>query len=131
MATDPISAALAVAHTGPIRGSDPGRVDTHDISVPGESYIVPADVVSALGQGNTEHGFSILSKVFPPTRAMGGRTAVPIVAASGEYAIAPEHVARIGGGDVMKGHKALREAMTIIRNKHIQTLKKLPKPARG
>lgn len=131
---DPVQAALALAHTGPIHGADPGRTDTREISVPGESFVVPADVVSALGQGNTAHGFKILSSVYPPAsqhRADGGKVAVPIIAADGEYVIGPEHVARIGGGDLKRGHQALRDAMTLIRNKHIQTLKKLPKTARG
>lgn len=129
---DPVKAALEIAHTGAVKSDGPGRTDTEEISVPGESYVVPADIVSALGQGNTANGMRVLEHMFPPTRmnrASGGK--VPIVAAGGEYVIGPEHVGRVGGGDMKKGHQALRDFVQIVRKKHISTLKHLPKPARG
>lgn len=132
---DPVKAALEIAQTGSVRGADPGRVDTHEISVPAESYVVPSDVVSFLGQGNTAHGHRLLESVFPPMpagHAAGGAVSkVPVIVASGEYIIHPAHVAKIGGGDLKKGHNALREWVGLERAKHIATLKKLPKPARG
>ena len=127
-----IQAALEVATSGALRGRTGGRTDNQNISVPGESYVVPSDVVSALGEGNTEAGFAALEKLFPPPpveRADGGK--VPIVAATGEFVVHPSHVKRIGGGDVRRGHKNLREFVEIVRKKHIKTLQKLPKPAKG
>ncbi len=57
--------------------------------MPAESFIVPADIVSSIGQGNTEAGFAILEKHWPPIpehRASGGSTGkTPIVAAGGEF----------------------------------------------
>lgn len=129
--TDAVAEALKIAkpHTGPIHNSGPGRTDTVPLDVPGESFVIPADVVSALGQGNTANGQQVLSKMFPsPTakRATGG--AVPIVAAGGEYVVGPEHVARVGGGDVKKGHEALRDFVHHVRKKNIKTLRKLRGP---
>ena len=39
-----------VMHTGPIMSSVPGRTDKHAMNVPSGSYVVPAHVVSHLGQ---------------------------------------------------------------------------------
>jgi hypothetical protein len=131
---DPVQTALRVAgvHTGPIAHDGAGRTDDVEMSVPGESFVVPADIVSAIGQGNTAHGFRVLNHMFPPRtpqRAAGG--AVPIMSAGGEFVIGPEHVARVGGGDLKKGHEALRDFVHHVRQRTIRTLKKLPKPVRG
>ena len=127
-----IAAALEVATAGSLRHHGPGRTDDLEINVPGESFVVPADVVSALGQGNTEAGFKALEKLFPTPpqqRAKGGE--VPIIAAGGQFIVTPEHVKRTGGGDMKRGHKALEDFVKIVRKKHIKTLRKLPAPAKG
>jgi hypothetical protein len=127
-----IAAALEVATAGSLRGKTGGRTDNMNISVPSESFVLPADIISALGEGNTEAGFAVIEKLFPPPpaeRANGGK--VPIVAASGEFVVHPSHVKRIGGGDMKRGHKALEDFVKIVRKKHIKTLRKLPAPAKG
>lgn len=124
--------ALKIAHAGSIRHHGAGRTDDTNMHVAGESFVVPADVVSALGEGNTEAGFRVLERMFPPpqiAKAEGGE--VPIVAAGGEFVVHPFHVKRIGGGDLKKGHDRLRDFVTLKRKKTISALKKLPKPARG
>lgn len=115
--------------TGALIHDGPGRTDDTPIHVPAESFIVPADVISALGQGNTLAGFNVLAKLYPPQRAMGG--AVPIVAAGGEYVISPDHVARIGGGDHKRGHGVLNEFVKHARREHIKTLRGLPVPVKS
>lgn len=132
MTRDPVALALEAARTGALQHDGPGRTDDLEISVPGESFVVPADVVSSLGQGNTANGFKVLERMFPPSkpkRASGGP--VPIVAAGGEYIIGPEQVARVGGGDLKKGHAALRRFVLLARKEAIKTLKKLPDPVKG
>jgi len=129
---DPVEAALKVAHIGSIRHHGPGRTDDTPLDVKAESFVIPADVVSGLGQGNTEAGLRILERMFPDKgieRRDGG--AVPIIAAGGEFVVPPEHVARAGGGDIKKGHEVLREFVKKARSETIRTLKKLPGPARG
>lgn len=130
---DPVEAALEIARTGAIKHDDPGRTDTVNMSVPAESFVIPADIVSSLGEGNTAAGFKVLEKMFPPSvqphLAQGGK--VPVVVAGGEYVVGPEHIKKAGGGDLKKGHEVLRSFVAKQRAKTIKTLKKLPKPVKG
>jgi hypothetical protein len=129
---DPVAAAMEIVKTGALRHDGPGRTDDLEISVPGESFVIPADVISAMGQGNTEAGLKLLEQIFPPTpvpRANGGT--VPIVAAGGEFIVGPDHVSRLGEGDMKKGHENLRKFVIEMRKHAIKTLKKLPTPSRG
>lgn len=155
--------ARGLMHTGPIPSIVPGRTDHHAISVPGSSYVLPADHVSSLGQGNTAAGMAILNKMFGgagpygvgkapamrpgrtmprPPRAMGSDSGgsrgsqsvgapVPIMAAGGEYVIPPHVVAAIGGGDHKRGHEILDGWVKSSRKQHINTLRKLPGPAKS
>ena len=147
-------------HTGPIHSSVAGRTDHLKMNVPSGSYVIPADIVSAMGEGNTMAGFKLAEKVFSspaswmsgapygesmtpydepmtpyglemPQKAAGGSTAgVPIIAAGGEYVIAPEHVQHLGGGDMDAGHRHLDEFVKKFRARTVATLKKLPGPKR-
>lgn len=127
-----VADAMEIAKHGALRHDGPGRTDDLEISVPPESFVVPADIVSSIGQGNTAAGFKVLEEMFPQQpieRANGGE--VPIVAAGGEFVVHPEHVKRIGGGDMKKGHHELEKFVKAIRGRTIKALKKLPGPARG
>lgn len=139
-------------HTGPIVSSVAGRTDHLPMHVPAGSYVFPADIVSALGEGNTAAGHKIIHRVFEgipytgskelygqnlkepygmplPHKAAGGSTSeVPIIAAGGEYVLAPDHVTRLGKGDIDKGHRILDSFVKAVRKKNIQTLQKLPGP---
>lgn len=98
---------------------------------------MPADVVSGLGEGNSENGHKILDHLFnlpgasaPAAihRKDGG--AVPIMAAGGEYVVPPEVIARLGNGDLKRGHKILDQFVKSVRKQTIKTLQKLPSPHR-
>ena len=147
-------------HTGPIHSSVAGRTDHLKMNVPSGSYVIPADIISAMGEGNTMAGFKLAEKVFSnpgswmtgapygesmepydepmspygmemPKKAAGGATdGVPIVAAGGEYVIAPEHVRHIGKGDMDAGHRHLDAFVKKFRARTVDTLKKLPGPKR-
>lgn len=52
------------ARQGMIRSVVPGRTDKIPMKVPGGSYILPADIVSGLGQGNSMAGAQALNKMF-------------------------------------------------------------------
>lgn len=56
--------AEARSPSGMLRSSVPGRTDKIPMKVGGGSYVLPADIPSALGQGNTMAGGSILDKMF-------------------------------------------------------------------
>lgn len=125
-------------HTGSIVSAVGGRTDHHPMEVPEGAYVLPADHVSSLGQGNTLNGLAVLEQMFGDgghPRAHGGAApssgaGVPIMAAGGEYVITPEKVAEIGGGDLDAGHKILDQWVVANRKKHIKTLSKLPGPAK-
>lgn len=131
-----LSAALRPpkAHQGPILTHGPGRTDNVDMGVTADSFVIPADVVSSLGQGNTLAGMKVLDQLFGAhgtVSAKGGAAkTVPIVAAGGEYVMSPAQVARVGDGDVKRGHSILDAFVKHSRAKAIKTLKKLPGPAK-
>lgn len=54
----------AKIHTGPIHSAVAGRTDHLPVHVPSGSYVIPADIVSAVGEGNTMAGFKSLKQVF-------------------------------------------------------------------
>jgi hypothetical protein len=54
----------AKIHTGPIHSAVAGRTDHLPVEVPSGSYVLPADIVSAIGEGNTNAGFKALRRMF-------------------------------------------------------------------
>jgi hypothetical protein len=125
-------------HTGPIHSPVAGRTDHLPMHVPAGSYVIPADVVSGYGEGNTMAGFKRLNMTFghkggaPKGKAEGGAAMagepVPIVAAGGEYVIHPDVIVQIGGGDMDRGHRELDSFVKQSRAKTVKTLQKLPGP---
>jgi hypothetical protein len=96
-----IAAALRTArahggkvHKGPIHSSVAGRTDHLPMHVASGSYVIPADIISAMGEGNSMAGFKVAQNIFsrhhvtpditngmpygahgmPYSRATGGRT---------------------------------------------------------
>jgi hypothetical protein len=62
-------------HEGFLHSSVPGRTDKLPISVSGGAYVLPADHVAALGQGNSLAGANIVNKMFrmgPAGTQLGG-----------------------------------------------------------
>lgn len=116
-------------HVGPIHSSVAGRTDHLPINVPSGSYVIPADIVSAIGEGNTLAGFQVLNRVFG-TQQLGDEPPVEIVAAGGEYVISPA-VAMTLGGEKGDGHAILDDFVTQYRAKTIKTLKTLPGPKKN
>ena len=56
--------ARSMVHSGPVMSAVPGRTDKHNVNVATGSYVLPADHVSSMGQGNTQAGFATLGKMF-------------------------------------------------------------------
>lgn len=143
-------------HSGPIHSSVAGRTDHLPLTVRSGSYVVPADVVGGMGEGNTVAGFKHLRRMFGGTPYGGGKTpygqsggpygshmagggstdddehdsGVPIVAAGGEYVIDPSGVRFAGNGDLEAGHRVLDDFVKTMRAKIIKTMDKLPGPRR-
>ena len=145
-------------HVGAIHSPVAGRTDHLPMNVPSGSYVIPADIIGAMGEGNTMAGFKIAKRMFSSKSYMehgatpyeggsapynaskgpygshlatgGSAPAVEIVAAVGEYVIDPEDVTELGEGDIDHGHEILDHFVTGYRKKTIDTLKKLPGPKR-
>lgn len=137
-------------HVGPIHSAVAGRTDHLPMNVPSGSYVIPADIISAMGEGNTMAGFRHMRLIFGgtpytgeeqpyggkggpyneplPGKAGGGAATVPIIAAGGEYVLSPEQVMHVGKGDLDKGHRVLDEFVKRMRSITIKTLKNLPGP---
>lgn len=118
---------------GAMRGSTGGRSDKLPVKAPKGAFVVPADVVSALGEGNSAAGLDILSNKFstsvagPKTQGMadGG---VPIVVSDGEFIVSPADVKSVGGGNMDYGHEILNAFCTKTRADNIRHLNSLPEP---
>lgn len=109
---------------GAVRGSTGGREDARAVDVPAGSYVIPADVVAALGDGNSEAGQRLLTRrVGRARRATGG--SVPVQLSDGEFVLPPSAVADMGGPD------ALDQLLLRTRHQYADNLKQLPGPRRG
>jgi hypothetical protein len=130
----------AKVHEGPIHMAVPGRTDRIPVHVWSGSYVLPADTVSSLGEGNTLAGYKIIDHMFSngeyaerAKKARGGgvqRKAVPVIVAGGEYILSPEKVMALGGGDLDNGHAILDEFVKQHRKNTVKALQKLPGPAK-
>lgn len=123
---------------GLVPSATAGRADAHDVSVPSGAYVLPADVVSALGEGNTAAGNAYLDRYFAQATggakfAAGGRTGdplVPVKLSGGEYVVNPQAAAAVGKGSLRHGHDTLDAFVKHVRSKHVKTLSKLPGPVK-
>lgn len=123
-----------IAHVGPIHSPVSGRTDHLPMHVMAGSYVIPADIISAMGEGNTMSGFKQMNWMLkdspqPPSVLPVGD--VPIVAAGGEYVITPEQVKWVGNGDLDLGHSVLDDFVVQQRAKTVKTLKNLPGPKKN
>lgn len=146
-----------IVHHGPINVAIPGRTDRLPIHVYSGAYVLPADIVSGLGEGNTLAGNRVIEKMLADGnlagKSSGGVAAslsasqnltnkygirghyheddalVPVIVAGGEYIIPPEKVREIGEGDMDKGHNVLDAFVISQRRALRKKLSKLPGPA--
>lgn len=141
----------ALAKSGMIQSAVAGRTDKLPMKVRGGSYVVPADVVSGLGQGNSlagaagfdkmlksgpygadkSPGVHVKAKAIRQKFADGGEADdnhAEIIAAGGEYIIDPDQVRAIGGGDLKKGWETLDHMVLHARKKTIKQMRRLPRP---
>lgn len=123
-----------------------GRTDRLPRAVPADSFVVPADVVSGLGQGNTLAGEKILDGIVtgsaPQTKlASGGqsRGVSHVMVAGGEYCVPRDKIEAIGHRmrvakkskartDLAAGHEALRGLVERVRAEQKKFLASAPKP---
>src|SRR5581483_8294357 len=145
--------------SGLLHSAVAGRTDHIALNAPDGAYVIPADVVSGLGEGNTLAGARVLSEALntgpfgtalprgargpgppaaphstrmPMLESRGGRAhgTVPVMAAGGEYIISPRQVMMIGEGDLKRGHERLDKWVVERRKKNVKETTKLPGPAK-
>lgn len=126
-------AAGGRVHVGPIVGDTGGRADKVPMEVPDGAYVIPADICSGLGEGNTAAGMQVLGGIFPESkpsrmRQLPKSDGVKILAADGEYVVSPESITA-RWGSLEKGHEALDEWVLQEREMLIKTLSELAPPA--
>lgn len=130
------SSSSYTSPVGFINDDTAGRTDRLPVVIPGDSYVIPADVVSGLGQGNSMAGASLLDDMFGISsvkRKNGGslpKEGVDVIVAGGEYVVPPEAVERIGMGDRKNAHRILDSMVKSVRKQVISHLKNLPGPVK-
>jgi hypothetical protein len=113
---------------GGLTGKTAGRADKLPVTVAAGAYVIPADIVAALGDGNTLAGVDRLSKSFPRKPKQGRSPPVDIIVSDGEFIVSPEDVASLGSGNVDHGHDILDKFVLQARAAQIEKLKQLPGP---
>lgn len=136
-----------------------GRTDHIPASTTAGSYVIPADVVSGISEGNSLSGARVIEEMLrtgpwgtplprgggghglpsppaPARDARGGKVngsgqKVPVLLAGGEYVLKPAQVRAVGRGDLKRGHQVLDAWVKHERAKIIKTMKKLPGPKRS
>jgi hypothetical protein len=83
-------------HSGPIHSSVAGRTDHLPMHVKHGSYVIPADIISALGEGNTMAGYKIAKDIFSPDNKSYVSTGMPYGASGMPYGVTKPH--KDGGG---------------------------------
>ena len=86
-------------HKGAIHSSVAGRTDHLPMHVASGSYVIPADIISAMGEGNSMAGFKVAKNIFSAPGPYGqSAESLPYGASGMPYGVpAPKKAA---GGDV-------------------------------
>lgn len=113
---------------GPVNAPVAGRTDHLPVHVASGSYVIPADIVSAMGEGNTTVGYKVIDTMFPPGGPSPDEVPVPVIIAGGEFVMDPGQVAIAGHGDIDVGHQILDAFVKKFRALTIKTLSSLPGP---
>lgn len=114
---------------GPIVSAVPGRTDNHFTHVPSGSFVIPADIVSGNGEGNTLAGMHNLQKLFK----MGEHSSSPSAMHSSGSSIAKlakggspadKHVGKpvpvkLAGGEIVVPPENVHETMSRVNKKKL------------
>lgn len=102
--------ATTKVHVGPIHSPVAGRTDHLPMHVPSGSYVIPADIISSMGEGNTMAGFKVANTIFS---RIPGMTGAPGVQAIPNKEDAPGIDAQLGLKGKAKGG-SIEEAVPIV-----------------
>lgn len=93
--------AVYAAHVGPIHSPVSGRTDHLPIHVISGSYVIPADIISGMGQGNTMAGFKLAKDMFGQKfyGQHGTGSSTPYSSSGNPYGVSSPHAHRRGGSE--------------------------------
>jgi len=97
-------------HVGPIHSPVAGRTDHLPMHVPSGSYVIPADIISAMGEGNTMAGFKVANTIFSRIPGLSGAPGEQAVPTKGSM---PGMDAQLGLPGKARGG-AMEEAVPIV-----------------
>lgn len=97
-------------HVGPIHSPVAGRTDHLPMHVPSGSYVIPADIISAMGEGNTMAGFKVANTIFSRIPGMTGMPGAPSLPAEASL---PGADAQLGLPGKAKGG-SIEDAVPIV-----------------
>lgn len=113
--TDPAHIAVNLAkhhlkkiHHGAIHSTVAGRTDHLPIHVHAGSYVIPADVISGMGEGNTMAGYKIAKDIFSRANRGYVRTDAPYGGSGMPYGVSKP--GRAEGGSLGVSNNALHAA---------------------
>jgi hypothetical protein len=126
----PWGSQMGAPQPKPTRGSRAGMPKPPGIPPPPPMHFQPPTFMPqgmseqnpALADGKQKHGGA--------AHAPGPGGAVPINASGGEFVVEPGEVARIGDGNVDKGHLVMDKWLVNLKKEAAATLKRLPGPAK-
>ena len=114
-----IAAALRTArahggkvHKGPIHSSVAGRTDHLPMHVASGSYVIPADIISAMGEGNSMAGFKVAQNIFSGKNITKG---TPYGEHGLPYGVPAPHKAE-GGGTGTRSTPSPASSPTVFHN---------------
>jgi hypothetical protein len=94
--------ARGMMHTGPIMSTVPGRTDNHHMFVPSGSYVLPAQHIASMGQGNSMAGMSLAHSIFGPGGPYGS-SSMRVAHGRGAPRVAAPHLMKLANGGTSEG----------------------------
>lgn len=111
-----------VNHSQSFKGKSKGQQDNLKKDLPTKAYIIPADVVSMNGDGNTKAGQDLFKKFekkvqskYTGMRVNRKISKMKAMTSDGEYQVSPLTVTILGKGNNSHGAKMLDSALPAIR----------------
>jgi len=104
----PGAGAAEHVYAGPLHSHVPGRTDKINLNVKPGSYVIPADVVSMIGEGNTLAGSAVLKVMFGQKALTG--SVPPPKSRPGIVERRMEHHAMLPGAGQVRGYQEGGEA---------------------
>lgn len=94
-------------HVGAIHSSVAGRTDHLPVHVWSGSYVIPADIISAMGEGNTMAGFKVAKQTFERPSYMKGLPGSPAYGGQLGVQALPEMPEKRASGGETNGREAV------------------------